>query len=156
MTEAERITNLTVFGYTEREARFMCRAALHSGYFVRRQFLTFSQCERGRADYALTAKATAARHVKELVFRQKRRVYSFCSKPFFEAIGDVDNRNRRTHEIPTIKSRLIGFDFVLSNPAIDYLSTEAEKVRFFGDRLGIGFEHFPTKRYHSHTTEQFT
>ena len=60
MTESERIRNVTALGYTEREARFMCRAALHGGYFVRRQYLTYSQCERGRTDTALIGKATAA------------------------------------------------------------------------------------------------
>jgi len=68
--------------------------------FVRRQYLTFADCERGRTDTALTDKALSARHVKELVFRYKRTVYSFCSKPFFEALGNPDSRNRRTHEIP--------------------------------------------------------
>jgi hypothetical protein len=39
---------------------------------------------------------------------------------------------------------------------LDYLPTEAEKMHFFGERLGIGFEHFPTKRFQSKTTDRFT
>jgi hypothetical protein len=156
MTESERIRRVSSLGYTEREAEFLCRAALHAGYFVRRQFLMFAERERGRADTALTDKAIAARHVKKLVFRHKRTVYSFCSKPFFAALGHPENRNRRTHEIPTIKSRLIGFDYVLSNPALDYLPTEAEKVEFFQERCRIGVEHLPSKRYQAKESNGWT
>jgi hypothetical protein len=153
MTESQRIGNIMGLGYTEREATFLCRAALHGGYFVRRQFLTFADCERGKVDTVLTDKALNARHVKELVFRYKRTVYSFCSKPFFEALGNADNRNRRTHEIPTIKSRLIGFDFVLANPHIRFVATEAEKVAFFHNEMAIGLEHLPAKRYRATKAE---
>src|SRR4051794_6269137 len=153
MTEVERIRNVAALGYTEREAQFLCRAALNGGYFVRRQFLTFTDCERGKIDTVLTEKALNARHVKELVFRYKRTVYSFCSKPFFKALGNTDNRNRRTHEIPTIKSRLIGFDFVLANRQIRFLATEAEKVAFFNGEMAIGMEQLPAKRYRASKSE---
>ncbi len=153
MTESQRVENIVRLGYTEREATFLCRAALHGGYFVRRQFLTFADCERGKVDTVLTEKALNAHHVKELVFRYKRTVYSFCSKPFFKALGNADNRNRRTHEIPTIKSRLIGFDFVLANPHIRFKATEAEKVAFFRDAMAIGIEHLPAKRYRASKAE---
>jgi hypothetical protein len=147
MTHMQRMRDIQALGYTEREADFLCQAALHSGYFVRRQYLEFSGCERGRADTALIEKASAAGHVKELRFRFNRTVYSFCSKPFFRALGDTDNRNRRTHEIQTIKTRLVGLDFVLCHDGIEYLTTEAEKARFFGERFGVGLDALPAKRY---------
>ncbi len=147
MTHMQRIRDIQALGYTEREAGFLCQAALQSGYFVRRQYLECSGCERGRADTALIEKAIAAGHVKELRFRFNRTVYSFCSKPFFTALGDTDNRNRRTHEIDTIKTRLMGLDFILCHGGIEYLATEAEKVRFFGERFGIGLDALPAKRY---------
>ncbi len=38
MSSAERIAALKGLGYTEREAAFLCLAALHGGYFLRRQY----------------------------------------------------------------------------------------------------------------------
>jgi hypothetical protein len=37
MTDAERIKALQALGYNKREAAFLCLAAPHSGYFLRRQ-----------------------------------------------------------------------------------------------------------------------
>jgi hypothetical protein len=60
------------------------------------------------------------------------------------------------HEIPTIKSRLIGFDFVLSHPSMNYLTTEAEKAHAFGERLGLGIEHLLTKTVQVREANRFT
>ena len=40
-TGDERIARLEELGYTEREAAFLVLAALHSGYFLRRQYQEF-------------------------------------------------------------------------------------------------------------------
>ena len=37
-TPSERLAALQAFGYTEREAAFLSTAALHGGYFLRRQY----------------------------------------------------------------------------------------------------------------------
>jgi hypothetical protein len=58
MTNQERICNLKMLGYTDREAEFLCLAALHSGYFVRRQFLGFAGRERGKLDGRVGERAT--------------------------------------------------------------------------------------------------
>jgi hypothetical protein len=156
MTDDERISNLKSLGYSEREAEFLCLAALHSGYFVRRQFLCFVERTRGKLDERLTDKALKAGHAKALTFRYKRIVYSFCSKPFYDALGETDNRNRRMHEIFTIKNRLISLDFVLKHRSCRFLETEAEKVAFFRDELKIGVEYLPTKRYRSQESSSTT
>jgi hypothetical protein len=147
MTHEERIGNLKAFGYTDRESEFLCRAALISGYFVRRQFLTFANRTWGKLDASLADKAVQNGHAKPITFRHKREVFSFCSKTFFEALGDADNRNRRAHEVFTIKSRLITLDFVLAHPDWEFLATEREKTSFFCDKFGISVEHLPSKRY---------
>jgi hypothetical protein len=147
MTHEERINNLKEFGYTDRESEFLCRAALISGYFVRRQFLTFANRTWGKLDTSLADKAVQNGHAKPITFRHKREVFSFCSKTFFDALGDADNRNRRAHEVFTIKSRLITLDFVLAHPDWEFLTTEREKTSFFCDKVGISVEHLPTKQY---------
>ena len=52
------------FGYTAREAAFLRLAALHSGYFLRRQYLQFIGSTRGRPDDVLVSKTAALRHTK--------------------------------------------------------------------------------------------
>jgi hypothetical protein len=147
MTHEERVNNLKGFGYTDRESEFLCRAALISGYFVRRQFLTFTNRTWGKLDTSLADKAVGNGHAKPISFRHKREVFSFCSKAFFEALGDADNRNRRSHEVFTIKNRLVTLDFVLAHPDWEFLATEREKTSFFCDNFAVLIEHLPTKRY---------
>ena len=156
MTHLERIANLKTLGYTDREAEFLCLAALHSGYFVRRQFLGFTQRERGKLDARLADKAVGSGHAKALEFRHNRTVYSFCSKPFFEAIGEVDNRNRRRHEVFTIKNRLIGLDFVLKHRDRRFFATEREKVSYFRETAGIELDQLPAKHYRAQNSPACT
>jgi hypothetical protein len=147
VTNQDRISNLQALGYTAREAEFLCLAALHSGYFVRRQFVDYAGRDRGKLDTGLTQKILQSRHAKEMVFRHRRAVYSLCSKPFFKSLGDVDNRNRRNHEVITIKNRLVGLDFVLAHRDSHFLATEQEKVSFFRDEIRLGVENLPAKRF---------
>jgi hypothetical protein len=42
MTASERMAAVETLGYTPREDRFLTIAALHSGYFLRRQFTAFA------------------------------------------------------------------------------------------------------------------
>jgi hypothetical protein len=56
MTDDERVAALWGLGYTEREAAFLVLAALHSGYFLRRQYLTFTGAYKGRVDDLLVRK----------------------------------------------------------------------------------------------------
>ena len=59
MTNTERIQALMGFGYTEREAAFSCIAALHGGFFLRRQYSQFTGTAPGGADTVLIDKLLA-------------------------------------------------------------------------------------------------
>ena len=59
MTTSERIAALHKFDYDADEAEFLCIAALHSGYFLRRQFLAFVQGTKGWKDVVLVNKLKA-------------------------------------------------------------------------------------------------
>lgn len=149
MTTEERIRNLNMLGYTVREAEFLCLAALHSGYFVRRQFLDFVARRRGKLDTVLVEKLGTFGHARLLQFPHNRRVYSFCSKPFYQAIGDVNNRNRRLHETLTIRRRLLALDFILGRGDCVFLGTEREKLEYFRDVGNVESRYLPRKRYYS-------
>src|SRR2546425_9737908 len=62
MSSSERIEALKSLGYTEREAAFLCLAALHGGYFLRRQYCDFIGKQIGGTAAALVEKLLAQRH----------------------------------------------------------------------------------------------
>ena len=149
MTREERIENLQRFGYTEREAAFLCLAALHSGYFLRRQFLYFAGKCRGQIAANLIDRATELGHAKAHTFRADRIVYHLASKPLYAALGQPDNRHRRDHQTSTIKCRLMALDFVLQHREVRFLETEGEKISLFCEDLKIDRESLPVVRYRS-------
>lgn len=152
MTNEERISNLKKLGYTDREAEFLCLAALHSGYFVRRQFLFFIGKGRGQVAASFVEKTVQNGHAKANAFRGDRIIYHVASKVIYEALGEADNRNRRQHEVFTIKNRLMAVDFILQNRGRRFLATEREKTSFFCDELKLTGKHLPVKRYRSPET----
>ena len=149
MTGEGRIAALEAFGYDIQEARFLCLAALHGGYFVRRQYLAFVGGTKGWKDVALLQKLEANGHVRSTAYRHNHRVHHLCSKPFYAALGEADNRNRRERRPLTIKTKLMALDFVLAHPAYTYLAAEREKLDYFVGRLGIARAKLPTRWYHA-------
>ena len=57
MENDERISRIQSFGYNVTEASFLCAAALHSGFFLRRQYAAYTGKVAGYADVALSEKA---------------------------------------------------------------------------------------------------
>ena len=142
-----RVSCLQSLGYSTSEASFLCLAALHSGFFLRRQYTAFSGKGPGYADMALVEKALKFGHARAMTMRHNRMLYHLCSKPFYAALGEADNRNRREREPQAIKRRLMMLDFALLNGAFHFFPTESEKLKFFGEELGIGEENLPRKLY---------
>lgn len=147
MTNDERIVSLQRFGYDADESRFLSLAALHSGYFVRRQFLSFVNGTKGWKDVAFIEKLRANRHATATAYRHNRMVFHLCAKPLYAALGDADNRNRRERRPLTIKSKLMSLDFVLEHLQYRYLATEREKVNYFVTTIGLAAEKLPVRWY---------
>ena len=87
--------SLQALGYTQREAYFLELAALHSGYFVRRQFNAFLGQPRGRAAADLIQKLVRRHHVTCDVFLRHAHVYHLSAKRLYTILGQSDNRHRR-------------------------------------------------------------
>ena len=49
MTQAERVHEVTAFGFTERQARFLVTVLVHAGVCLGRQYCAFSGITRGKA-----------------------------------------------------------------------------------------------------------
>jgi hypothetical protein len=107
MTNEERIAALQKLGYTEREAAFLCLAALHGGYFLRRQYNTFLQQRPGGNADRLIEKAVFQGHVRIHESADRSFIYHIGAKSFFEAIGEEDNRNRSWRRPYSVKVNLM-------------------------------------------------
>ena len=146
MTNDDRIRNLQTFGYTQTEAAFLCLAALQSGHFMRRQYYEFTGHGKGGGDSRLAEKVTQNQHATPTAYRFNRVVYHLSSKPFYAALGEEDNRNRRTCQPYTIRHKLMTLDFVLSQPQCRFLATIKERFEYF-QTLACPTESLPMRAY---------
>ena len=103
-TIENRLLTIQSLGYSAEEARFLWRVAGHSGYFVARQFDAAIQVKHGKRTTVFFEKLVSRGHVRRYIFEHNRHVYHLQYKPFYQAIGDPDSRNRREHQPQTIKA----------------------------------------------------
>jgi hypothetical protein len=148
----EAISSLERLGYTSAEARFLELAALHSGYFVRRQFNNFVGCERGGADARFIDKLLRFHHAQVQNPKSNRLVYHVHCRRIYGRLDEADNRNRREKAPQTIKRKLMSLDFVLAHSMERFLATEAAKVAYFAQERGVDKGLLPCRRYPSHTS----
>jgi hypothetical protein len=147
---------LKALGYTEAEARFLYIVATHSGYFVARQFLAFSDSPGGKRTTIFSDKLHTKRHGRIECFPKSGTVYHLFSRRLYRQIDRENIRNRREHEIEHIQRRIAMLDFVLLNQRHQYFETEPEKVRFFCNQLKVPSHFLPSRIYHGKTTSQPT
>ena len=144
---SDRIRALQDLGYTTRESEFLVIAALHSGYFLRREYRDFAGIESGKTAVLLEKKLLEARHALVTTYSFGTQIYHLRSHPFYKAMGEGDNRHRRSRAPLAIKAKLMGLDFVLGHPGNHYLATEAEKRAFFVEQCGVDEETLPGMTY---------
>jgi hypothetical protein len=137
MTSVNPIVALESLGYTEREAAFLYLVAIHSGYFVRRQFNQAIQRQKGYLAQHFIEKARIAGHIEVLDYRQGRFLYHLFSKPIYRLLGNPESQNRRRKGDAQIQSRLMVLDYVLENKTEHYLETDDAKLDFFGRVRGV-------------------
>src|SRR5271155_1963421 len=147
---------LQALGYTEVEARFLYIVATHSGYFVARQFLAFTEAHWGYRTNTFWNKLHTQKHARTECFPKSGTVYHLFSRRLYRQIDKENIRNRREHEIEFIQRRIGMLDFVLLNQGHQYLQTEPEKVRFFCNQLKVANHFLPSKIYHGQKTSQPT
>jgi hypothetical protein len=151
------LTALQAHGYSREEASFLYIVATHSGYFAARQFLAFSGVCWGRRTSLFWNKLRANRHARTRPLPPKyRAIYHVFARQVYRDLGRENLRNRRHHEREYIEIRLAILDFVLANPKLDYLETEADKIAFFCEELKIPANRLPSKTYFGKRTVQPT
>lgn len=137
------IASLESIGYLEREASFLYLVAVHSGYFLRRQYYRFAGRDGGTLVTQLLKKATQRQHIHVIECGHGWHIYHLTSKPVYEALGRRDSQNRRIKGDAHIKSRLMVLDFILSNLNANLLEHAASKVDFFTTQCDISIELLP-------------
>ena len=109
------LDSLVRAGYTDREATFLYMAAVHSGYFLRRQFIASVKRERGGVATSFLRKATELGHIAALPCAEGRYIYHLHSKQVYRLVGRDDSQSRRLKSLPEIRRRLIALDYVLNH-----------------------------------------
>ena len=130
-------------GYTEQEAAFLYLVAVHSGYFLRRQFSRFVRRDRGGLADKFIQKALRLDHLQVIECGQARHVYHLTSHPVYQTILRADSQHRRFKGFGYMQSRLLILDFVLDNLSDTILEYEPAKVDFFTTRCGVRSELLP-------------
>src|SRR5712692_4073317 len=145
----DHIGRIAALGYTQPEARFLYLVATHSGYFTRRQFLTFAAKAKGWSVHSFTIKALTRKHARAAEYGRQTYVYNLYSRRIYGPIDKDNLRNRRRQSNELIHTRLLILDFVLAHPDEPYLETEAEKVCYFHQNLGLPLPVLPGRIYKS-------
>ncbi len=137
------IASLESIGYAAREASFLYLVAMHSGYFLRRQYHLFARRQGGTLMTRLLEKAARHQHIQIIECGQGRHLYHLTSKPVYEALGLAGSQHRRIKGDAHIKSRLMVLDFVLTHLDANLLEYEAAKVDFFTTQCDVHAELLP-------------
>jgi hypothetical protein len=141
------IAAIQSLGYTADEAQFLYLVAVHSGYFVPRQFLTFTGAKWGGRSHNFVSKLESRGHVSWRQYDPIGGVYHLFSRTLYRSIGKETLSTRQRHSVEFIRTRLLLLDFILENFAFAYFETEPEKTAYFCDVLGIPREALPAKTY---------
>jgi hypothetical protein len=151
---SDHIAAVQSLGYTPEEARFLYIVATYSGYFVPRQFITFTGAKWANRSSQFTQKLESRGHVTWREHLHLGGVYHLVSKTLYRVIDKESLRNWGCHSTELIRTRLLLLDFILANPCHDYFETEHDKVSYFCEQLGVPKTALPAKAFAgSHRTQ---
>jgi hypothetical protein len=147
MTPAyDPIQELGKLGYTEREAAFLYLVGIHSGYFLRRQYLAFIEREDGAMVQRFLQKVVELQHAHPVEYAAGRHIYHLKSKLIYRILGQEDSQNRRVKGDRQIQARLMQADYLLDHFGEQFLETSKQKMAFF-QKLRVPLESLPQTRY---------
>ena len=141
----DRVAALAELGWTGRDAEWIALVCLHSGVFLRAQYLSF----RGRTDQETVRrflKRCGRRLVEQPWNGTRRRLCRIAWRPVYRALGAEHVRHRREAGPTVLLRRLLSLDYVLEHVTEPWLATEAEKVAALTG-AGIPESALPRRRY---------
>jgi hypothetical protein len=128
----DAIDHLKGFEYAEREAAFLYMVAVHSGYFLRRQFNQFVARERGAIATHFLLHAASLGHIEEMPCADGRIIYHLANKQIYAMAGNAGSQGRRIKSSREILRRLIALDYVMKHLAHDhFIESSDERGQLF-------------------------
>jgi hypothetical protein len=151
MTSAECLSHVEALGFTSREAGFLAHAALHSGYFIRRQYADWLQVAmQSAACMQLPAKLVSRRFARSIRLPGAGGyLYHLHGRRLYEALGDENNFNQCRAPVSKMLGRLQTLDFVLAHRHYTFYPTAQDKLRVSGE-YGIPSNLLPTRVHQAH------
>ena len=148
MTLDDRVHALASLGLTPRQTRFVALVALHSGYCLRRQYLTFAGLQYGKNVREFLDGLVARGLARRFTYRRDRgHLYHLCARSIYRAIDQEENRNRRHTSPALIARKLMVLDHVLRYPERDWYATEQDKVALLTEGFGVPLGDLPHRVY---------
>ena len=136
---------LADFGWTGRDAEWLALVCLHSGVFLRAQYLAFIGApDPERAGRFVRRCGTFA--VEAPWHGSGLRLCRIAARPLYRALGAEDLRHRRTASPAVLLRRLLSLDYVLEHPDAPWLPTEEEKVGAL-TAAGLSTDLLPSRLY---------
>src|SRR4051812_24004917 len=129
----ERVNAVQLFGFTERQARFLVHVLVHSGVFLERQYRASARIAHGQKTHDFLAKLVGRGYAKAITpgALHRGRLYHVRFKPLYRAIEEPDNRHRKPAELGRFVERLMMLDAVLDDDSCTWLGTERDKRNHF-------------------------
>ena len=136
---------LMAHGWTRREAEWLALVCLHSGVFLRSQYLAFI----GRTNPALAHRFVrrCRKYAVEQPWNGSRlRICRIAARRIYRLLGIEHIRHRRPAAPEVVLRRLLSLDYLLERPHTSWLPTEAETVDALA-AAGIARDVLPRRLY---------
>jgi hypothetical protein len=132
-----RIQALMDLGFPIRQARFLVHVLVFSGVFLERQYRAFTGLAHGQKTNDFLSKLVGHGCATPITpgALHRGRLYHVQYKPLYEAIGEPNNRNRKTASLGRFVERLMLLDAVLADRRYGWLGTEQDKRTYFRQAL---------------------
>ncbi len=123
----DRAAALADLGWTGHDAEWLAFVCLHSGAFLRSQYLTFTG-ESHPMHAARFISRCGPIAVEEPWNGTALRICRIVARPVYRALGAEHIRHRREASAALLFRRLLAFDYLLDHRDGPWLATEEEKV----------------------------
>ena len=124
----DRAAALAALGWTGQDAEWLAFVCLHSGVFLRSQYLAFTGEASSSAAARFIERCGAAAVEDTLNGSGRLLVCRIMARPVYRALGAEHIRHRRAASHGLVVRRLLSLDYVLDHAALPWLVTEDEKV----------------------------
>ena len=125
---ADRLAALEEAGWKGRDAEWLGLVCLHSGVFLRSQYLAYLQTEDKSAAVRFVTRLGTAAVEEPWPGSRRLRTCRIVGRGLYASLGVENVRHRRRSEFAVMLRRLLSLDYVLEHPEEGWLATEEEKV----------------------------